>query len=131
MDKYKVLKEVFGHSDFREGQEQIVDAILSGRDIMGIMPTGAGESVCYQLPALMLDGIPIVISPLIIFANAYAFKNSFCFSMSLASVSSLCHPVMGNNSQYFFIPLYSLNSVNIGYLGTVLKFIQKCYNNAN
>lgn len=65
MDKYKVLKEVFGHSDFREGQEQIVDAILSGRDIMGIMPTGAGKSVCYQLPALMLDGITIVISPLI------------------------------------------------------------------
>jgi ATP-dependent DNA helicase RecQ len=65
MDKFDVLKQWFGHDSFREGQEEIVDAILSGRDIMGIMPTGAGKSVCYQLPALMLSGITVVVSPLI------------------------------------------------------------------
>ncbi len=65
MDKYKLLKDVFGHSDFRKGQEQAVDRILSGGDLLAVMPTGAGKSVCYQLPALMLSGITLVISPLI------------------------------------------------------------------
>lgn len=64
-DKYSVMREYFGHSGFREGQEEMIDAILSGRDSLGIMPTGAGKSVCYQIPALMFDGITIVISPLI------------------------------------------------------------------
>ena len=64
-DKHRLLKEVFGHPDFRPGQEQAIDALLSGRDILAVMPTGAGKSVCYQLPALMLDGITLVISPLI------------------------------------------------------------------
>lgn len=64
-DKYIVLKEFFGHSQFREGQENIIDAILSGRDCLGIMPTGSGKSVCYQVPALMFDGITVVVSPLI------------------------------------------------------------------
>ena len=65
MDKLKLLKEVFGHPNFRPGQEQAVDALLSGRDILAVMPTGAGKSVCYQLPALMREGITLVISPLI------------------------------------------------------------------
>ena len=65
MDKHKLLKEVFGHPDFRPGQEQAIDALLSGRDILAVMPTGAGKSVCYQLPALMQTGITLVISPLI------------------------------------------------------------------
>ncbi len=61
----KVLKDYFGHESFRAGQEPLVDALLSGRDALGVMPTGAGKSVCYQLPALMLPGITLVISPLI------------------------------------------------------------------
>ena len=65
MGKVEILREYFGHGEFREGQEGIVDAILSGRDAMGIMPTGAGKSICYQVPALMLEGITVVISPLI------------------------------------------------------------------
>ena len=65
MSKLEVLKNVFGYDSFREGQEQIVDAILNGQDVLGIMPTGAGKSICYQLPALMLQGITIVVSPLI------------------------------------------------------------------
>ncbi len=65
MDKYKVLKDTFGHREFRQGQEEMVEAILAGKDVMGIMPTGAGKSICYQLPALMLEGITVVVSPLI------------------------------------------------------------------
>ena len=65
MDKYKILKQYFGHSAFREGQGEIIDAILSGRDALGIMPTGGGKSLCYQVPALMLGGVTLVISPLI------------------------------------------------------------------
>lgn len=61
----QLLKQYFGHSAFRPGQERVVDAILDGRDAVCVMPTGAGKSVCYQIPALMLDGITLVISPLI------------------------------------------------------------------
>ena len=64
-DKYKILKECFGHSDFRAGQGDIVDCLLSGRDALGIMPTGAGKSICYQVPALAFEGITVVVSPLI------------------------------------------------------------------
>jgi len=65
MTTVETLKKYFGYASFREGQEHIVNTILSGRDALAIMPTGAGKSICYQLPALMLPGITIVISPLI------------------------------------------------------------------
>ena len=65
IDKYEALKQYFGHSEFRFGQEDLVDALLAGRDVLGVMPTGAGKSVCYQLPALLLPGITLVLSPLI------------------------------------------------------------------
>lgn len=63
--KLTVLKEYFGHSAFREGQSDIVDCLLSGRDALCVMPTGAGKSICYQVPALLFEGITIVVSPLI------------------------------------------------------------------
>ena len=65
MDKLQTLQHYFGHAGFRAGQEGMVDALLSGRDALGVMPTGAGKSMCYQVPALMLPGITLVISPLI------------------------------------------------------------------
>lgn len=64
-DKFSVLKDYFGHDSFRDGQEQIVDALIDGRDALCIMPTGAGKSMCYQIPALLFDGVTIVVSPLI------------------------------------------------------------------
>lgn len=65
MDKYSILKQYYGHSAFRAGQEALIDAILSGRDALCVMPTGGGKSLCYQIPALLLPGITLVVSPLI------------------------------------------------------------------
>jgi len=61
----RVLSEVFGYDSFRPGQESIIAATLSGRDVMAVMPTGAGKSLCYQIPALTLPGVTLVVSPLI------------------------------------------------------------------
>jgi len=61
----QALKDTFGYDSFRSGQRPVIDALLSGRDALGVMPTGAGKSVCYQLPALVLGGITLVVSPLI------------------------------------------------------------------
>ena len=65
LNKYDVLKQYFGHAAFRDGQGELIDAVLSGRDALGIMPTGGGKSVCYQLPALLMEGVTLVVSPLI------------------------------------------------------------------
>ena len=64
-NKYTILKNTFGYDAFREGQEVLVDSTLSGRDVLGIMPTGAGKSICFQVPALLFPGITLVVSPLI------------------------------------------------------------------
>lgn len=59
------LKKYFGYDTFREGQEEIIEKILAGEDVLGVLPTGGGKSICYQLPSLIMDGISLVISPLI------------------------------------------------------------------
>ncbi len=63
--KHQLLNRYFGYNVFRSGQEALIDAQLKGQDVLGIMPTGGGKSLCYQLPALLLDGITLVVSPLI------------------------------------------------------------------
>ncbi|MBQ6343804.1 MAG: DNA helicase RecQ [Anaerolineaceae bacterium] len=65
MTPQEILKETFGYDNFRPGQEKLINAVLSGRDAMGIMPTGAGKSVCFQIPSLVFEGLTLVISPLI------------------------------------------------------------------
>ena len=65
MTANEMLKQYFGYDNFRDGQEILINDILSGKDVLGIMPTGAGKSVCFQIPALMTDGITLIISPLI------------------------------------------------------------------
>ena len=62
---HSILKKVFGYDGFRPGQEQIVSRLLAGQDVLAVMPTGAGKSICYQVPALLLPGITIVVSPLV------------------------------------------------------------------
>src|SRR6187402_1417479 len=61
----EVLSSTFGFDAFRPGQERVVEALLEGRSALAVFPTGAGKSLCYQLPALLLDGLTIVVSPLI------------------------------------------------------------------
>ena len=78
MTKKNLLKNLFGHDEFRSSQEEAVDAILNKRDLITILPTGGGKSLCYQLPSLMMDGVSIVISPLIALMQdqVNALKNS-------------------------------------------------------
>lgn len=63
--KHQVLRDVFGFDSFRSNQEDVIDALVAGRNVLAVMPTGAGKSLCYQVPALLLDGLTVVVSPLI------------------------------------------------------------------
>ena len=65
MDYSEALEKNFGHSTFRDGQKEVIDSILADRSTLAIFPTGGGKSLCYQLPALLLDGLTLVVSPLI------------------------------------------------------------------
>jgi ATP-dependent DNA helicase RecQ len=65
MDYSEALEKNFGHSTFRDGQKEVIDSILADRSALAIFPTGGGKSLCYQLPALLLDGLTLVVSPLI------------------------------------------------------------------
>ena len=62
---HKVLFDVFGYNQFRDGQETVINDLIAGRDALVVMPTGGGKSLCFQIPALVREGICIVISPLI------------------------------------------------------------------
>ncbi len=63
--KWRVMKDIFGFDAFRPGQEAVVDALLAGRNVLAVMPTGSGKSLCFQVPALVLDGLTLVVSPLV------------------------------------------------------------------
>ena len=64
-DARQALEEHFGYAEFRPGQVPVVEAALAGRDALAVMPTGAGKSVCYQVPAVLMEGLALVVSPLI------------------------------------------------------------------
>src|ERR1700684_3995789 len=77
-DAEAVLRTTFGFASFRAGQAEIVEALLAGRDVLAVMPTGSGKSLCYQLPALLRDGLTVVVSPLIaLMRNQVAQLNSY------------------------------------------------------
>lgn len=63
--KHRLLQESFGYTSFRPGQQKLIDAMLGGRDVLGVMPTGAGKSICYQIAGMLLPGVTLVVSPLI------------------------------------------------------------------
>ena len=65
IDVKEILRDRFGHIQFRPGQEEIIKRVLDGESVLGVMPTGAGKSLCYQLPALLFEGVTIVVSPLV------------------------------------------------------------------
>src|SRR5678810_233036 len=84
-----LLRERFGHSDFRRGQWPPIKALLEGRDALVVMPTGSGKSLIYQLPALMLPGLTIVVSPLIALMKDQQDKLAACGVDALAMHSHL------------------------------------------
>ena len=65
MKKLETLQNYFGHDVFRPLQEDVVDAVLGGKDVLMILPTGGGKSLCYQLPTLLMEGVTVVVSPLL------------------------------------------------------------------
>ena len=89
--KYEILNTYFGYTSFRNGQEPLIDAQLEGRDVFGIMPTGGGKSLCYQIPALMLDGVTLVVSPLISLMKDQVMALKDCGIPAAYINSSLTH----------------------------------------
>ena len=125
--KYK-LKEIFGYDSFRGNQEPVIKNILSGRNTFVIMPTGAGKSLCYQLPAMVLDGLAIVISPLIALMknqvdslNAYGIQARFLNStLSKAEITSLRKDCVNGTVKLLYVAPESLNKdENISFLQKV------------
>lgn len=95
MNKHDILKKYFGHSAFRYGQGEIIDNILNSKDCLCVMPTGAGKSMCYQIPALMMNGTTIVISPLI------SLMKDQVESLRQAGVPAACINSSLSESEYF------------------------------
>jgi ATP-dependent DNA helicase RecQ len=91
MNKLEILEHYFGHSSFRPLQEDVVDAILNGQDVLMILPTGGGKSLCYQLPTLLMDGITVVVSPLLALMHdqVVALKANGIAAAMLSSMQSL------------------------------------------
>ena len=121
-DKYSILGRCFGHSSFRGGQEALIDGILAGRDVLGVMPTGGGKSICYQLPALLLPGLTVVISPLISLMKDQvaaleeagipaAFVNS---SMTSEEFRTACGAVRSGECQILYVAPERLENEEIG-----------------
>ncbi|MCL2231504.1 MAG: DNA helicase RecQ [Treponema sp.] len=111
MDKFGILKTIFGYTSFRSGQEEAIDAILSGTDVLAVMPTGAGKSLCYQIPALLLPGMTVVISPLISLMKdqVSALKEAGCpaaflnSSLSPAEYNQTMDEVFGGEIKMLYI----------------------------
>lgn len=92
----RVLRSTFGFGAFRAGQDDVIGAVLSGQDVLAVMPTGSGKSLCYQLPALLRDGLTVVVSPLIaLMRNQVAALRAF--GVPAASLNSANGPDENRN----------------------------------
>ena len=129
MNKYDILKTTFGYTSFRPGQESVIDSVLSGRDVLAVMPTGAGKSLCYQIPALLLPGMTLVISPLISLmkdqVNALreagcpaAFLNS---SLSGAEYNQVMDGVLRGETKLLYIAPERLQKIEQSFMNVKTK----------
>ena len=127
--KFQVLKSVFGHASFRVFQEEAVDAIVSGRDVMMILPTGAGKSLCYQLPSLLMDGITVVVSPLLALMHdqitalgAYGIDAAMISSMQTPDeIQSIIKRVKEHNLKFLYVAPERLKSAQFIHLLTTIQ----------
>jgi len=129
--KHKVLKDIFGHNDFRPLQEEGIDAILHAKDLLMILPTGGGKSLVYQLPTMMMDGITIVISPLIALmqdqVSALKAQNIAADMISSAQnfqeVQEVIHKARNGRLKFLYLSPERLNN------GETLQILQQLHIN--
>jgi ATP-dependent DNA helicase RecQ len=125
--KYKLLKEQFGHDSFRNFQEQAVDTILQNKDLLTILPTGGGKSLCYQLPTLLMDGLTVVITPLIaLMQDQVAALKANGMSAAMASshqdaqtLKSIYAQVYENRLKFLYVAPERLNANFLSMLSSV------------
>lgn len=125
--KYEVLNRYFGYTAFRDGQEELIDAQLNGQDVFGVMPTGGGKSLCYQIPAILMEGITFVISPLISLMKdqVMALKNAgvpaayINSSLSLDQIKLVYNNLLAGKYKIVYIAPERL--LTEGFLGVVHK----------